>query len=155
MRAAQIRNLAAVGVVVTVVLAGPGAAAAPPAGPAWGAFQGGGQVGDWKVSGNMNWAEGRGTKGSVVATRRGASGQLTCHWPTVTNGNVTGRVATFDAAGSCDGPRGAAVAVSNHFRVVDNGEPGAGRDTITVSGGTVGFGGTITSGNLQVRGPAA
>jgi hypothetical protein len=117
--------------------------------------------GKWEVAGTVVLNGGGGATGhfTIVRLLGGTFRPTVCRYDTFTNVSIAGDTATFDAEGVCRGENEFGdfeFAATNHFTIVDNGEPGTGVDTVDVNflgpSGIAVPGGVIDSGNFQVSG---
>ncbi|AMY08354.1 Bacillolysin precursor [Luteitalea pratensis] len=123
-----------------------------------GAVTGQGARGEWLVTANVHLGPDGTVSGQFQVLGRLQDGTpLACRYDTFRRMVILVNQARFDASGTCgyraDG-RGVEFAAENRIVIVDNGEPGAGRDALDVNFlGTSGIaipGGAIDRGNFDV-----
>jgi Zn-dependent metalloprotease len=123
-----------------------------------GAVTGQGGRGDWSVTANVR-LESDGTASGQLQIARQVQGSppLVCRYDTFRRMAIIVNQARFDASGTCESQNATGrfeFAAENRVVIVDNGEPGPGRDKLDVnfvgSSGIAVPGGVIDRGNFQV-----
>jgi Zn-dependent metalloprotease len=141
-------------VIGALLLAGRFATAAPA-----GAVTGHGSRGDWSVTANVHLQPDGAVRGHLqIRGRLQDTTWITCRYFTFRGVVFLVNQARFDASGTCEHDTSAGhvtFVAENRIVIADNGEPGAGRDTLDVtflgSAGVAVPGGVIDRGNFNVR----
>lgn len=143
--------LLAVGALLICSLGPVRASTSPP-----GSVEGGGTRGEWTFDGTVQLGADGEVSGHFQLLRRAQRGKpMICRYEAFSKMMIIVNKAVFDATGTCGDPGVSEVAAHDRVTVVDNGEPGTGKDEISVTrlgpGGASIPKGPIDGGNLQVR----
>ncbi len=98
----------------------------------------------WTFGSDVGFMAASASETGHFTLQRHIGGKLTCHFTDISNVEINGNIGEYDASGMCGG-----ALQSVHVTITDNGEPGAGVDTIALSG-YVTLNEILDGGNFQV-----